>query len=304
MNRKLIVPAAVAAAAIAIAGCGGSSGDSSGGANKPDVTIASKQFPESEIVTEAYKQALEAKGYAVTRKDLASTAIAMAALQNGDITMYPDYTTTLLTDVLGNTSPPTDVDAQVAAISSGLAGKGVSVLNAAPFNNDNEVACTKATVDKYKLTDLSDLGVASPNLTYSANPEHTTRKDGLPLLESAYGMKFKKVIKVAIALRYRPIEQGQADCVYAFGTDPQIATNKLVVLTDDKGKFQGAPYQGIPVVSKAFLDKAPADFATTLDAVSAALTSDAIRGMNAAVILDKQDPEDVAGEFLTSAGLK
>ena len=302
MNRKLSVTTAAAVAAIAIAGCGGSSDDDASGA-KPDITIASKQFPESEIVTEAYKQALEAKGYKVTHKDLASSAIAMAALEKGDISMYPDYTTTLLTDILGDASPPADVDAQVTAMKSGLAAKGVAVLNPAPFNNDNEVACTKAAVDTYKLTNLSSLGAASSKLTYSANPEHTTRKDGLPLLESAYGVKFKRVIKVAISLRYRPIEQKQADCVYAFGTDPQIATNKLIVLSDDKGKFQGAPYQGIPVVAQSVLDTAPADFATTINAVSAALTSDAIRGMNAAVTLDKQDPEDVAGEFLANAGL-
>ena len=302
MNRKLSVTTAAAVAAIAIAGCGGSSDDGTSG-SKPDITIASKQFPESEIVTEAYKQALEAKGYTVTRKDLASSAIAMAALEKGDISMYPDYTTTLLTDILGDANPPADVDAQVAAMKPGLAAKGVAVLTPAPFNNDNEVACTKAAVDKYKLTNLSSLGKASPNLVYSANPEHTTRKDGLPLLESAYGVKFKRVIKVAISLRYRPIEQKQADCVYAFGTDPQIATNKLIVLSDDKGKFQGAPYQGIPVVAQSVLDTAPADFASTINAVSAALTSDAIRGMNAAVTLDKQDPEDVAGEFLANAGL-
>lgn len=302
MNRKLIVTTAVAVAAMAIAGCGGSGDDGAGDA-KPDITIASKLFPESEIVTEAYKQALEAKGYKVTRKDLASSAIAMAALEKGDISMYPDYTITLLTDILSDANPPTDVDAQVAAMKEGLAAKGVAVLNPAPFNNDNEVACTKAAVDKYKLTNLSSLGKASPNLVYSANPEHTTRKDGLPLLESAYGVKFKRVIKVAISLRYRPIEQKQADCVYAFGTDPQIATNKLIVLSDDKGKFQGAPYQGIPVVSQSVLDTAPADFTQTINAVSAALTSDAVRGMNAAVTLDKQDPEDVAGEFLKNAGL-
>ena len=56
-------------------------------------------------------------------------------------------------------------------------------------------------------------------------------------------------------------------------------------------------------MAQSVLDTAPADFASTINAVSAALTSDAIRGMNAAVTLDKQDPEDVAGEFLANAGL-
>lgn len=297
-TRHLTI-AALAVSSIAIAGCG----DSSSGGDDKSVVIASKSFTESYIVTEAYKQALEAKGYTVERKDLASTAIADEAVTKGDVDVYPEYTTTILTDVLKVASPPTNVEEQVAEITKQYEGRGLAVLNAAPFNNDNQVACTQEAVDANNLTDLSSLGRASGKIVYSANPEHTTRADGLPLLEKEYGITFKQVIKVAIPLRYRPIEQGQAQCVYAFGTDPKIATNKLVVLTDDKGKFQGAPYQGIPVVSKTFLDAAPDDFASTMNAVSAALTSDAVRGMNAAVDLDKKDPEDVAAEFLKTAGI-
>ena len=282
-----------------VAGCG----DSKTSNAKPAVNIANKGFTESNIVAEAYKQALEAAGFPVTLKPLTSTAIADAAIRKGDIDIYPDYTTTLLTDVLKVASPPTDVAAQVDAIKAGYASRGLTVLNVAPFNNDNEVACTKDAVAKYSLTDLSSLGRASGNLVYSANPEHTTRADGLPLLTREYGIKFKKVIKVDIGLRYRPVEQGQAQCVYAFGTDPKIAADNLVVLTDDKGKFQGAPYQGIPVVSQKFLDAAPPEFAATINKVSAALTSDEVRKMNASVDLQKEDPDVVAKAFLQAKGL-
>lgn len=300
-GRTLIAGAAVASLlSVIVTGCGGDSGS---GNAKPTVTIANKGFTESNIVAELYKQALESAGFTVTLKPLTSTAIADAAIRKGDIDIYPDYTATLLTDVLKVASPPTDVADQVAAIKSGYASRGLSVLDVAPFNNDNEVACTKDAVAKYSLTDLSSLGRASSNIVYSANPEHTTRADGLPLLEKDYGIKFKKVIKVDIGLRYRPVEQGQAQCVYAFGTDPKIAANDLVVLTDDKGKFQGAPYQGIPVVSQKFLDAAPPEFAETINKVSAKLTSDAIRVLNASVDLNKDDPDVVANRFLDVNGL-
>jgi osmoprotectant transport system substrate-binding protein len=301
-GRTLVAGAVVASllSVIVAAGCGG---DDSSSSSKPAVNIANKGFTESNIVAEAYKQALEGAGFTVTLKPLTSTAIADAAIQKGDIDIYPDYTTTLLTDVLKVASPPTDVNEQVAAIKSGYASRGLTVLDVAPFNNDNEVACTKDAVAKYSLTDLSSLGRASGNIVYSANPEHTTRADGLPLLEKEYGIKFKNVIKVDIGLRYRPVEQGQAQCVYAFGTDPKIAANDLVVLKDDKGKFQGAPYQGIPVVSQKFLDAAPPEFAETINKVSAALTSDEVRKMNASVDLQKEDPDVVAKAFLEQQGL-
>lgn len=299
MTQRRRVLFAGGTAAVLLAGTMASGGAAAG----TSVTIADKGFTESFIVTQAYAQALKAKGYKVKVKSLASTAIADAALRKGSIDLYPDYTTTLLVDVLKSKKPPKAVVNQVKAIRKGYAKRKLVVLNAAPFNNDNEVACTKAAVDQYKLTTLSSLAAAAPNLVYSANPEHTKRADGLPLLQSAYGINFKSVIQVDIGLRYKPVEDGQAQCVYAFGTDPKIASNNLVVLKDDKGQFQGAAYQGIPVVSAAYLKTAPVGFRATINRVSALLTSDAIRAMNAQVDLDKEDPEDVAAAFLKKNGL-
>lgn len=294
--------AVVLIAALAAAGCGGDD-DSGAGETKPNVRLASKGFPESDTITQAYKQALEARGYTVDLTSLASTALADGAIRNGDIDMYSEYTTTILADVLKVAAPPTDVQEQVAQIKAKYEPEGLTVLDAAPFNNDNEVACTKEAVDQNQLTTLTSLAAAAPKLVYSANPEHTTRPDGLPLLVKEYGIKFKDVVQVDINLRYRPVEDGKAQCVYAFGTDPNIAANDLVVLEDDKGKFGGAPYQGIPVVTKKLLDAAPADFAETVNAVSAALTSDVVRAANNSVILEKEDSEDVAKDILSAAGL-
>lgn len=306
MKRKHRILAGITACVVGltIAGCGGDD-ETSATVNPdfPSVALANKGFTESDTITEAYAQALRAKGFPVTIKPLQSSAIADAAIMKGDIDMYPDYTGTILSDILKAKNPPADVEDQVSEIGDRYAERGLAVLDVAPFNNDNEVACTKDAVDKYSLTNLSSLGPASPNLVYSANPEHTTRADGLPLLQNEYGINFKRVAKVAITLRYRPIEQNEADCVYAFGTDPQIAKNDLVVLDDDKGKFGGIPYQGIPVVSKAFLDAAPPEFAETINAVSAKLTSDEVRAMTSAVDLDKEDPDVVAKDFLERADL-
>lgn len=306
---RTLIAAAIAMALIGafVAGCGGdddaTGGDTGASAEIPALTIADKGFTESNIVTEAYKQALEAKGATVTIQSLASSEIADAAIRKGDIQMYSEYTGTIVGVLLKAPNPPTAVADQVALIKQEYEPDGLTVLDAAPFNNDNEVACTKEAVDEYSLTDLASLAKAAPELVYSANPEHTTRADGLPLLEKSYGIKFKKVVKVDIGLRYKPIEDGQAQCVYAFGTDPQIAANDLVVITDNKGEFQGAAFQGIPVVSKAYLDAAPPKFAETVNAVSAALTSDEVRAMNAKVDIDKDDPEEVAKAFLEAKGL-
>ena len=61
----------------------------------------SKNFTESFVIAEIYAQALEAHGFHVDRRfDLGSVQIALAALQHGDIDLYPEYTGTALIDVL------------------------------------------------------------------------------------------------------------------------------------------------------------------------------------------------------------
>jgi glycine betaine/choline ABC-type transport system substrate-binding protein len=163
-------------------------------------------------------------------------------------------------------------------------------------------------VDEYDLTTLSDLGGASANLVYSANAEHITRPDGLPLLKSQYGVDFKDIRTVDISLRYEPIEDGDADCVYAFGTDPLLGKLPLVVLEDDKGTFTGGvSFQTFPVVNTEWIDSLSPDartaFTATLGAVNEALTAETIRPLIARVEIDKEDPDVVAADFLTGAGI-
>lgn len=291
-----------------VAGCGDDdegSADSSTPSAAVDgtaVTIADKGFTESQIVAQLYAQALDAQGYESEVTSLGSSDIAHAAVKKGDIDLYPEYTGTAYSVILQKTDVP-DAAAAFEAISTAYAAQGLTALTPSPYSNDNRVACTQEAVDEFGLTTLSSLGEASGQITYSANPEHLTRSDGLPLLKSSYGIDFKDVISVALNLRYKPIQDGQAQCVYAFGTDPQIASEELVLLEDDKGEFQGLAYENFPVVNTAFFDAQPPIFAETINAVSALLTQEAIAELNAAVDLDKEDPADVAAAFLTDSGI-
>jgi len=312
MTRRLRLLGAglIGVAVLAIAaGCGSSSGSGAGSSSTPSaavdgtsVTIADKGFAESQIVAQLYAQALEAQGYKASVKSLGSSDIADAAVKKGDIDLYPEYTGTAYNVLLGKTDVPS-AEAEYQAIKTAYAGEGLTTLTPSPYSNDNRVACTQDAVDKYNLKTLSDLGRASSNITYSANPEHLTRTDGLPLLKRVYGVNFKDVKSVALNLRYKPVEDGQAQCVYAFGTDPQIAKDKLVVLTDDKGRFQGLNYANFPVINTRFFTAQPPVFQQTINKVDALLTEEAITKLNASVSLDNEDPSDVAGTFLKDNGI-
>lgn len=298
------------AAVLTVAACGDDGDAASGPGDGASVTIADKGFSESRIVAEAYAQALDAQGFDADVTSLASTEIADKAVRGGSIDVYPEYVGTAYLNVLKLKAEdaPADPTAQFKLVRDGYADRGLTALTPAPFNNGNEVACTKEAVDRYDITTLSDLGKASPNLVYSANAEHLTRPDGLPLLESQYGVDFKAIRTVDISLRYKPIQDGQAQCVYAFGTDPMLGELPLVVLKDDKGTFTGGvSFRTFPVVNTEWLDsltpQAKSAFIATLDTVNAAFTAEVIRPLIARVEIEKEDPEDVAAEFLKNAGI-
>ena len=69
--------------------------------NGVQLTVGSKNFTEQYILGEIYAQALEAAGYDVnTHLNLGSETIALKALQDGEISGYPEYTSTALDVVL------------------------------------------------------------------------------------------------------------------------------------------------------------------------------------------------------------
>lgn len=311
----IVALVALAAAMTLAAGCGGDDEGAGEGAGEGapgegvSVTIADKGFTESAIVARLYAQALRDAGFEVEVTSLGSTEIADQAIRDGEIDVYPEYTGTAFLNVLGRSADtaPQGEGAVFDEVAAAYVDRGLTALPPSPYNNGNLVACTEEAVEQHDLQTLVDLGEASGELVYSANPEHLTRDDGLPLLRSEYGVEFADIRTVDISLRYMPIEEGEADCVYAFGTDPKLDRLPLVVLEDPDGSFTGAvPFHNFPVVSTEFLEglseEQRAAFEEAVNAVSAQLTDEAIRALNAQVDIDQRDPEEVAAEFLAGGG--
>lgn len=305
-----LVAAALSVTMLAAAGCGDDDESSSGAGEGVTVRIADKGFAESFVVAQAYAQALAAEGFGTDVTSLASTEIADKAVRDGEIDVYPEYVGTAFQSVLqlDAASAPESREEQFEQVRAAYAERGLTALTPAPFNNGNAVACTQEAVDQYDITNLTALGAASANITYSANAEHLTRPDGLPLLKREYGFDPKDVRTVDISLRYKPIEDGQANCVYAFGTDPKLGQLDLVLIEDDKGTYSaGLSYQTFPVVNTSFLEGMTEEqrtaFTETLDTVNAALTQEAIIPLISRVEFDQEDPEDVAAGFLADAGI-
>jgi osmoprotectant transport system substrate-binding protein len=290
MNRRDLL---AAAAALCVSGCAAKSGG---------VSVGSKNFSEALVIGNMYALALQHAGLAVTPKlDLGGTQVAMAALRRGDIDLYPEYTGTALINVLG--APPSgDRAATYARVKSYYERHFDLIwLDAAPMNNTQALASTRATAQKYQLKTLGDVSRAAPMLRLGAIPEFTKREDGLPGLQRAYGgFVFKSISLFDIGLKYRALEAGDVDVVVAFGTDGQIEADRLTVFEDDKHVWP--VYAVAPVVRAQTLGRYPV-IAPVLNRIAPLLTDDTMRRLNEQVDGEKREPADVARDFLTSRSL-
>lgn len=261
------------------------------------VRIGSKDFTEELIIAEAYAQALEARGVPVERKlNLGSTQIAMAALQKGEIDLYPEYTGTALLDVL-----KLSVMHEPRSIYETVAQQyhrryNLRWLNPAPMNDSQGLATTAEISKRYNVKTLSDLSKAAPLLRLGAIPEFVRRPDALPGLQKFYGgFHFKDVKLFDIGLKYKALLSGQVDVVPAFTTEGLLDANHLVLLKDDR-RFWPA-YQVAPVVRQAALSGRP-EIAGILNSMAPFFTDQTMRRLNYEVDGKKREPAEVAAEFL------
>ena len=266
------------------------------------VKVGSKNFTEQFIVAEIYAQALQNAGIKTqTRTNLGATLIAHAALLNGDIDLYPEYTGTALAHVVKG-----DLSGSAEQIYKRVKdyyeeNLHLTLLEPTHIDNGYAIVVLPETAVRYKLKTLSDLGPVSQNLSFGAEGSFADRGDGLPGLNRVYGIRFKEFRNLAkLGIRYSALTSKNIDVSFGFTTDWQIAQDRLVVLEDDKHLFP--PYFLVPVIRQDTLARNPT-IAGVLNKVSRLLTTENMRAMNTAVERDKEEPKDVATEFLKQKGI-
>jgi glycine betaine/choline ABC-type transport system substrate-binding protein len=168
-----------------------------------------------------------------------------------------------------------------------------------PFSNSNALAVTHKTATKYGLRTIGDLDRVPGGATIAAPPEFRTRFEGLVGLRDRYMLR-AKVVAMPIGQQYKALDEGRVDAAAVFATDGMLEDEEYTILRDPRNLFS---FQNVtPVVRTSVLKRTPG-LAKAVDPVSAKLTTDAMRKMNAQVDIDGRDPADVAKQFLEREGL-
>jgi osmoprotectant transport system substrate-binding protein len=115
-----------------------------------------------------------------------------------------------------------------------------------------------------------------------------------------YGVEFDsfRALDAGGPLSVQALKNGQVDAANLFTTDPNIPANDFVVLEDPESLF--AARNVVPLITKSKLDDT---ISQALNQVSAILDTEGLAALLERVVIEKQDPADVAADFLSENGL-
>jgi osmoprotectant transport system substrate-binding protein len=306
-SRRLL--AVLTGLALALTACGGDdNGDDEGpddlGVDEeaaedvpdgPDIVVASFNFPESQIVSEIYAQALEEAGYPVEREmNLGARELVFPELQGGNLDLLPEYLGSAI--VVGfEEDAPEDVDSGVETLSELFADDDISVLEPAPAESANVFVTTTEFAEENGLSAVSDLAGVG-DITFSGPPECQERETCYGGLQDIYGLDnvdFEAIQETSA--RVQALEAGQNELTLLFSTDAVLGLADLEVLDDDEDIVP--PENITPILRDEIIDAYGDDLVTLLDGISALITTDVLIELN----IEESEgvaPSDVAADWL------
>ena len=264
-------------------------------ASAQPVVVASKSFTESVILGEIAAQAARARGLEVTqRRALGGTRLVWDALRSGEVDLYPDYTGTLVEEILGRESAPpaTTEGASLSWLRAQLAARGVGLIGPLGFDNTYAIGMREALAARWQVQRISDLARV-PELALGFSNEFMSRNDGWPKLRARYQLGSARATGIDHDLAYRALQNGSIHATDLYSTDAEIAYYGLRVLQDDLRVF--------PRYEAVYLYRlARKQALSPLLAALSALRIDAaqMRAMNARVKLQRQSESAVAADFV------
>jgi osmoprotectant transport system substrate-binding protein len=281
--------------------CGGKTGSGK-------VVIGAASFAENETLAAIYAAALKECGYTTSTKDFDSREVYYPEVKKGAIQVVPEYAATLtdfINDADNGANAPSkasgDITKTVTALKAELPSS-LGVLNPAAATDKNGFAVKKSFATAHHITTMSQLGAYSKThpLSLAGPSECPTRPFCEPGLKKTYGFKISKFVQTDEGgpLTDKALTSGKATVGLLFTSDPTLAGNGLVFLTDDKALQ--ASDNIIPLVASSLATGAAAN---ALNAVDAKLSQNTLVQINKAVQVSRGTPTAVATQFLQQEGL-
>lgn len=276
------------------------------------VVVGSKLDTESALLGQMIALVLEAQGVPVERKlQLGPTRILRAAILNGEVDVYPEYT--------GNGAfffqmedDPVWHDPQAGAEkvrALDLERNRLVWLTPGSANNTWAIAVRQDLAKSAKLESLEDLArhlKGDGAFKLAASAEFVESPAALPAFQKAYGFTLPpgRLLVLAggdtaVTMRAAAERLNGVNAAMVYGTDGAIQALELKVLADPKGAQ--IVYRPAPVVRQAVFDAHP-KMGDWLKPVFDSLRLEVLQTLNAKVVVEGANPRDVAQAHLRSLG--
>jgi osmoprotectant transport system permease protein len=258
--------------------------------------VASKAFTESVILAEIATQLERSAGVdAEHRAGLGGTRLVWDALIGGSIDVYPEYTGTLLDEIL---SADSAAMTSRAGLERALAAHGVGMSEPLGFNNTYAIGLTEARARALGISRISDLR-NHPELRFAFSNEFLSRHDGWPTLAQRYGLTQTNVHGLDHDLAYKALQSGAIDATDLYTTDAEIRRYTLLPLQDDLQFFQR--YDAVLLYRLDIESRVGATAISSLRRLEGRISASQMAALNARAKLDRVPETTVAAGFLREA---
>ena len=145
-------------------------------AHAQQIAVGSKKFTEGVILGELATQWLASPGFdTVPRAELGGTRFLWQALLSGHLDIYPEYTGTLLEEILAGQN------VTLEELPAALETFGVRMTASLGFNDTYAIGMQEARAEALGIRAISDLR-EHPDLRFGFSNEFMDRSDGWPRL--------------------------------------------------------------------------------------------------------------------------
>lgn len=291
-----------------LAACGGDDADDADdqtieAIDGPTIRIAPQDFAEAKTLTEVYAQYLEAQGFKVDLQAPNGFRDSVYPdLEADDLDLIIDYTGSAAGFLDPDAPKSSDPDESFAALQAALTERDLIAYDYAEAEDANALVVLKSFATEHGLTKISDLAKLG-TVTLGGAEDCRERTDCL--------LGYQDPAKYGLSIEFKALEYGPAlteglsagaiQAAQYQTTAPQLASGDFVALEDDKGILSA---DNIVPVLRIELDDAYGDrLREAIDTITELLTTEDLIAWNVRTDINKDEPDDVAEDWLESKGL-
>ncbi len=295
LKRAIGIICAVAFSATLLSGCSSSS---------KKVIVGSKNTTESLLIAEMYTQLLTENNFEAEHKQsLGDTISIHKAMVDGEISIYPEYTSEALVKVL-NQKPDTDAMICYQMLNDIFEDQyGFILFDMASLSNNEGFAVKKSLVNDLGILTVSDLSKQASKLSLYTTYEFENSEYGLKgIKERLGGFDFSKIAQYEKGTLEETLKNEDVDVIVCSSTDTFLSKEDYYVFLEDDISFF-PPNNLVPVVNGTLLETMP-NVMYSINSLAYNLDLKTLQGLISKVEFDGMDYKEVVKEYLEENNLK